>query len=278
MASPSVQLPDELIKLRSLYTLSGLASMVWLICLVIAQLMPHPDTLAPWHWRLIAFTLSCGLTFYTTILRRTRARGKWGLAVLNSFLVFVNASGINAVTSGLSFIDKDTAVVKEVNAATHASIYLLDAQVNWWPDTHLVRANEELKAETLSLAQQNDSLAQKIQIMINQGAGPADLMHCAQRLDSLQQKATELRAHVDALTGQLAACRTARGNGKPKAVTPPVKAGGTDAKPYIVKSGKENGTLATLGKASHTGRYPFSGEGGEQAVLHCGARGAFRCA
>lgn len=143
---PLPTLPTEFFSTRSLYTLAGSAGAVWLCCAVISSVVAK-DFFTPQQWRLIALFLSELLTFsfFFTRSRRHRTYQAGVLAMLNGCLVFVNASGINAVTSGLNF------QTPAAPTAVKASLFPFTHEIDWWPSPELLAQRKQLEIQNAQL-------------------------------------------------------------------------------------------------------------------------------
>lgn len=170
MATPV--LPTDFYKASNFFTLSGSAGAVWLFCLVIAGFDTDPPTvLTPVYLRLIALTLS--LIFAITMLVRSKTKKKfehWLFAFFNALLIFVNASGLNAIQTNLTFQNKaalqaSNSITVAKNESSNTSLFgfsLFKNNVSWWPDKALVMENKKLKVEYDILKKEITQIKNKI--------------------------------------------------------------------------------------------------------------------
>ena len=102
-------IPKDFYKSSTFFTLGGSAGAVWLFFLVVNSLVAEAEFLTPKLFRFIALALS--LILATTMLLRSTTKKKfehWFLAFFNGLLIFVNASGFNAVSSNLMFENEES--------------------------------------------------------------------------------------------------------------------------------------------------------------------------
>jgi thiol:disulfide interchange protein len=92
-----MEIPEELFTAATLFTLSGLATAVWIITSVIGYLFPSPNIQKWKKW--IGLVLSFGLVIFGTFFLEEKNALTWVVAVVNAFLVYLTAVGINTVVS-----------------------------------------------------------------------------------------------------------------------------------------------------------------------------------
>lgn len=90
---------------------------------------------------------------------------KWVFAFLNGLLIFVNASGLNVMTSSYIFNPKETTENKPAGynsspflnreAYQQAGIFPLPRMINWWPDENLIVQNRRLFETNTKLQSEN---------------------------------------------------------------------------------------------------------------------------
>ena len=147
-------LPNEFYTASTFFTLSGIAGAVWLFCLVLSNFESVDAYLDAEMYRLIALTLSLILAIMMLLRQKIKKKMEhWLFAFFNALLIFINASGLNAIQNNLSFVDEVT--VQESSIFPLAMIPFFKNNVSWWPDKTLVTENKNLKVE-------NDILKQKI--------------------------------------------------------------------------------------------------------------------
>ena len=163
-------LPDQPITPKSLYTITGAAAAVWLFGAVLYTVLgPRVDEVI---YRSIAFGLSLLIAIGMLIEKKTFTLKYWLLIIPNSALIFVNASGYNAVNTG-SF---DAPGVESKNENSANTIPALSTEngsiqeatflpflkdIAWWPDPLLSKKIELLEKKNDSLKTENKILFQK---------------------------------------------------------------------------------------------------------------------
>jgi hypothetical protein len=152
----------ELLTVKSLKTLSGASLFVWLVCLVLSSLLPE-GSLQVWHYRIIAFILSILVTFTIINYKKTRDKFMAILLILgNTCYIFVNASGINAISKNQLFTDTVKSAADTSSRAgafnsnktigpVQAGFFSFLREPDWWPDKGLINENNLLKAQINSL-------------------------------------------------------------------------------------------------------------------------------
>ena len=153
------QLPSEFFSTKSLFTLSGSAGAVWLFCLVLSTLIPA-NTLSVYYWRLIALLCSESLAVIIIWQQRGNSLKKWLVGIFNGLLIFINASGINAVSTGLAFENRDNIKTESAfyypgNKMQIAAIFPFNHEINWWPDRKLLHKKDSLEKSNEHLKNEN---------------------------------------------------------------------------------------------------------------------------
>jgi thiol:disulfide interchange protein len=92
-----MSLPEDFFTTSTLFTLSGLASAVWIITSVIGYLFELKNSQKFKKWIGLVLSLTFVLLGATLIKERTMLT--WVVAVVNGFLVFLTSVGINTVAS-----------------------------------------------------------------------------------------------------------------------------------------------------------------------------------
>jgi hypothetical protein len=93
-----MEVPTELYTTSTLFTLGGSAAAVWIITSVINHLIGSDRIQKFKKW--IGFILSLGLAILGATLIEERTVLIWVVAVVNGFLVFLTAAGLNALAAG----------------------------------------------------------------------------------------------------------------------------------------------------------------------------------
>jgi len=195
-------LPNEAITPKSLYTITGAAAAVWLFGAVLYTVLgQRVDEVI---YRSIAFGLSLIIAIGMLIEKKTYKLKYWLLIIPNSALIFVNASGYNAVNTG-SFDAPGVASEKvnsvnsislppgETGSIQNASILPFLKDIAWWPDPLLKEKVEVLEEINDSLKTENKVLHQK-----EGGVTVADSLEAA---DS-KNKIASLEAQIQALQNE----------------------------------------------------------------------------
>jgi hypothetical protein len=153
----------ELLTVKSLKTLSWASLFVWLVCLVLSSLLPD-GSLQNWHYRILAFVLSILVTF--TIINYKKIKNK-SIAILlilgNTCYIFVNASGINAISKNQLFTETvnssavtgsgtDSYNLRNTIGPAQAGFFSFLKEPDWWPDKGIINEITLLKAQINSLS------------------------------------------------------------------------------------------------------------------------------
>lgn len=93
-----MEVPKELYTISTLFTLGGSASAVWIITSVINHLIGSQKIQK--LKKCFGFILSLGFALLGATLIKERILLTWVVAVVNGFLIYLTAVGINAVVSG----------------------------------------------------------------------------------------------------------------------------------------------------------------------------------
>jgi hypothetical protein len=139
---------SQFFTLKTLGTVAGCAGAVWITCLVLYNLLPE-NTLGYLAWRWIALLLSEFVVIVLFLKVKVKSMERWMIAVLNGFIVFINASGINAVSTGVPFNKKDTTI-------KISSLLPFARDIAWWPDISLLKKIEFLEGGAV-LNRQNEN-------------------------------------------------------------------------------------------------------------------------
>ena len=89
---------------------------------------------------------------------------KWLIGLINGLLIFINASGINAVSTGLAFENRNSVKVGKASYVltedkTTASLFIFKNEVNWWPDLNILLKKDSLEKINIKLIKSNERLA-----------------------------------------------------------------------------------------------------------------------
>jgi hypothetical protein len=207
---PTGSLPTELISEKTFYTLGGASAAVLLTCWAINYVAVDVSWLNYKAYRLLGIILS--EVFAIVIMYKTRKKSsmKWLFAFLNGLLIFVNASGLNIMTSSYIFNPKDTTANRSVlyrqqhpDAASHqlAGIFPLPRMINWWPDEKLIKQNEELIKKNNIL----DSVNYELKSLVRSSGDEKTAMFIRQGdslqsiINSLTQQSNDKQKQIDQL-------------------------------------------------------------------------------
>ena len=247
-SKPTASLPTELISEKSFYTLGGASAGVLLTCWAINYVAVDVSWLNYKTYRLIGVLLSEAFAVYIMYKTKKKDSMKWLFAFLNGLLIFVNASGLNVMTSSYIFSTADSTANTALRYQQQypgagsiqlAGIFPLPRMISWWPDEKLIAKNQELveKTKTLDSAntelktqlkntddvrtgtflRQKDSLQLEINSLTEQLNGKQkqidDLILSAQgSTNTLQQKLTECIKERDKKNDALISCQTSNRN------------------------------------------------------------------
>ncbi|MBK9416990.1 MAG: hypothetical protein IPN62_06765 [Flavobacteriales bacterium] len=139
-------LPNELYTPRTFYTLSGSAIAVWLLCKVIDQSLE--GQLRPVHLRNIALLFSELIAMLMVLRVRSKNFDKWIIGFVNGLLIFVNASGANAISTGFSF---ERERQRPIEASLVADFFR--SETNWWPSRELTTTIDSLGSRNADLTE-----------------------------------------------------------------------------------------------------------------------------
>jgi len=92
-----MKLPEDFFTAATLFTLTGLATAVWIITSVIGYLFQSQNIQNLKKW--IGLILSLGFVILGASLIEEKNTLTWVVAVVNGFLVYLTAVGINTVVS-----------------------------------------------------------------------------------------------------------------------------------------------------------------------------------
>jgi chaperonin cofactor prefoldin len=122
----------------SFYNLNSAGLGVWITCLVIGSVFTD---LSSFWFRIIALVISLiiALSFFMKN-KSWHKPANYILVVVNSALIFINASGYNSITSSSPFerLRFKTDSIKTVGFINYKN------QIDWWPDVKLINKNDSL--------------------------------------------------------------------------------------------------------------------------------------
>ena len=171
-AKPSVSLPTELITEKTFYTLGGASAAVLLTCWAINYVAVDVSWMNYKMYRLLGIILSEACAIIIAYKTNKKDSMKWLFAFLNGLLIFVNASGLNIMTSSYIFSPKDSTAQQsgsyrqqrsDAGSNQLAGILPLPRMINWWPDEKLIKQNQELTEKNSALNSANFRLRTLLQ-------------------------------------------------------------------------------------------------------------------
>lgn len=132
------QTPHEFFTSKTFYTLAGTSAGLWIFVAICSQLGVRQSLL---RWLALAMAL-------IIVFSRKQAWKADQLLVtfFNGLLVYSNATGINAISSGTAFSER-----KEASPTVKASLLPFLKEKAWWEPIELVQRNETLQAEGAAL-------------------------------------------------------------------------------------------------------------------------------
>lgn len=225
----SENLPTELIDEKTFYTLGGASAAVLLICWAINYITVDVSWLNYKVYRFIGFILSEVFAVIIVFQKKDRKAIKWLFAFLNGLLIFVNASGLNVMTTSDIFNPKDSTNINSTSyfhfqqfrsdSYQKAGIFPLPRMASWWPDEKLMAQNARLEEQNRQLITENYKLK-----AIQRGTDGSQTLPVTSQNDSLrllisqlagkQKQIDELLAGIrndgDKLQQQLSDCLTGR--------------------------------------------------------------------
>ncbi len=155
-------IPKDFYKASNFFTLSGAAGAVWLLCLVIAG-FDEKNYLTPTHFRVIAISTSVLISITMLLKTSDRKFENWLFSFFNGILIFVNASGFNAIQTGLMFHKKEITKIKEIKNQTEASFslsFLFRNNTSWWVSNDYYLENKKLNKVNSSLNKKIKNISQ----------------------------------------------------------------------------------------------------------------------
>ena len=171
MPTTNSPIPEEFYTSATFFTLSGAAGAVWLFCLVLANFDPNGAFFTPLLYRIIAISLSLLIAIIILLRKETKKSKKkpkkfesWLITFFNGILIFVNASGLNAVTSNSTFENMGSVVTETQEASLNIfkNVPFFKNEVFWWEDygcftqrKELLKENEKLVKELAEQAEQS---------------------------------------------------------------------------------------------------------------------------
>ncbi len=203
--TPSGTLPTELIDEKTFYTLGGASAAVLLTCWAINYVAVDVSWLNYKTYRLLGIILSEIFAIIIMLRKKDHTGIKWLFAFLNGLLIFVNASGLNAMTSSYIFNPADTSKTKtgffrsspsSINDYRQAGILPLPRMISWWPDEKLIEQNQALEGKMQQLDSTNIALKTLLENrpVINQGENSSGI---------IQPLKNPLKDSIRSLTEQL---------------------------------------------------------------------------
>ncbi len=161
----------ELFDKKTFFTLGGTSLAVWLLCLVISNFDPQAKIFTPTHYRFIALTISFVLAILIVVKEKNKSKIEdWIIAFFNALLIFVNASGLNAISSKLTFENINTIEQRKIDIGEvqKASLFNLQLntnffknQVQWWVDDEYFLEKKKVEVENEILKKKIKFLEQK---------------------------------------------------------------------------------------------------------------------
>jgi hypothetical protein len=131
---------------------AGLA--VWIVCLAVNYIVP---SLPSQSFRIIAMSMS--LIFSISLFIKNKSWHKveyFILIILNAALIFVNATGLNTITT--NFDQKTTESQSNSHKQIQSTIFDFSKQKNWWPDVQLMAQNDSLVKLNYEIDRSNQAL------------------------------------------------------------------------------------------------------------------------
>jgi uncharacterized protein YukE len=207
-----VNLPTELISEKSFYTLGGASASVLISCWAINYVTEGSNLLDYRDYRIIGLLLSEIAAFIIVFKTQKQEGMKWIFALLNGLLIFLNASGMNAMTASNIFNkDQDTSkssstMIRAINEhQRQASLFPLPRMTNWWPDEELIAAHEVLIEEKQDLQKTVQELEAKMATVANRNEVEALAKELRASKDSIQALKSRLALKEDETKQQNAA-------------------------------------------------------------------------
>ncbi len=206
---PSGTLPSQLIDEKTFYTLGGASAAVLLICWAINYIAVGSINYKV--YRLLGFLLSEAFAVIIVMRKKDRNNIKWLFTFLNGLLIFVNASGLNIMTSSSIFDAADSS--KSRNSGYYqlqksrsgsfqlAGIFPLPRMMSWWPDEKLIDRNAQLE-------ESNNALTAEINHLKSLRGDPATIgnNNPPYKTDSVQLLQTQLidkQKEIDGLNASM---------------------------------------------------------------------------
>jgi len=141
---------------KNFYTLPSSALFVWLSCLVSGYIFVN---LTPSIFRVIGISFSF-LVSLSLFLKQKKWRKSYHyiLILANTLLIFINATGFNAITYSIANnpnLNDNKLDIKQ------SSFLNLSKQVLWWPDYKLIKKYDSAQVEIKNLKIENIELTNK---------------------------------------------------------------------------------------------------------------------
>ena len=99
-----------------------------------------------------------------TLSKNEKSIRDFVIAFVNGALVFISASGINAISTGMAFINSSNNINKTNVSNTkikESSLIPYTNEIAWWPELRLVEENIYLRKEVVKLKEENANLTLK---------------------------------------------------------------------------------------------------------------------
>jgi len=218
------KLPSQLIDENSFYTLGGASAAVLLVCWAINYVAADVSWLNYKTYRLLGLMFSEAFAIIIMLQGKNRKMIKWMFAFLNGLLIFVNASGLNVMTSSYIFNPVDSTSNKisyfhiqqfRSDPYQQAGVFPFSGMVNWWPDEKLISQNALLSEEKRKLNLENLQLKSMLPGFSNDNISgyttPHDSMRqlkaqIADKQKQIEEFTESIRNTGDKLQQQLSEC------------------------------------------------------------------------
>jgi len=202
----SGSLPTELIDEKSFFTLGGASAAVLLICWAISYVFEGVSWLDYTIFRVFGFFISEVFAVIIIMQKKNRSTIQWLFAFLNGLLIFVNASGLNVMTSSTIFNPEEKKVLYQFpklpsEPIQQASIIQLPGMVNWWPDENLIDKNIRLLELNHNLVAENVRLKD-----IQKKTGSDNYQNFSGKNDSislLKSQLADKQKHIEELSASI---------------------------------------------------------------------------
>jgi FtsH-binding integral membrane protein len=112
-------IPSELFTIDSFATLAGCTAIVYIVTGVIGYLMNFKTSQAVKKW--LSIGLSLAVAFVAASLTEDKTAYTWILAIFNGFLIFVAATGTNAIFSSKETVETTESIATAATTSTAKS-------------------------------------------------------------------------------------------------------------------------------------------------------------